>query len=183
MLPKSPDSNTLTLLSRANQFLAQALSHSTGTSSLDRMITIHGLDGSIENLLRIVVQHLDIPAATGRNLETTELAGLAGEVNAFLRDNHSLTLPYLSEIKQMRQIRNLVQHGMVDAGPDIPRCCTISERFFDRVLVSVFGIQREEIRSSFLVRNSEVRRQLRTAEHRIDAGQFLESVVSFAERV
>jgi ribosomal protein S13 len=86
------------------------------------MVTIHSLDGIVESLLRIIVQHLDIEAKTGRNLDTTELSGLAGEVNRFLIENFDLTLPYVSEIKQIRQIRNLVQHGMVDAGPDIPRC-------------------------------------------------------------
>jgi len=141
------------------------------------MITIHGLDSSVENLLRIVVQHLDVEAVTGRNLDTAELSSLAGELNRFLRDNYSFTLPYVSEIKQIRQIRNLVQHGMVDAGPDIPRCCTIAERFFDRVLLKVFGIEREEIRASALVISEEVKRHLVAAEQKIDEGKFLESVV------
>lgn len=177
-LPKAPDADTLTLLSRANQFMAHALSHSTGTSSLDRMITVHGLDSGIENLLRIVIQHLDVESATGRNLDTTELGGLAGETNRFLKDNYGIPLPYLSEIKQIRQIRNLVQHGMVDAGPDIPRCCTIAERFFDRVLNGVFGIQREDIRVASLIHNDEVKRHLVAAEQGIDKGMFLESVVA-----
>jgi len=117
-------------------------------------------------------------AVTGRNLDTTDLSGLAGEVNRFLRDKYSFTLPYVSEIKQIRQIRNLVQHGMVDAGPDIPRCCTIAERFFDRVLARVFGIERGEIRATSLVNNEEIKRHLIAAEQRIDEGEFLESVVS-----
>lgn len=145
---------------------------------MDRMITIHGLDASIENLLRIIVQHLDIEAATGKTLDASELSSLAGEVNRFLRENYRISLPYVSEIKKIRQIRNLVQHGMADAGPDIPRCCTIAERFFDRVLDEVFGIQREEIRVSSLVNNQEVKRHLVAAEQRIDEGEFLESVVS-----
>jgi hypothetical protein len=177
-LPKPPDSVTLTLLTRARQFLTHALSHSHGISSLDRMVTIHGLDSSIENLLRITVRHLDIETAAGKNLDSTELSNLAGEVNRFLKEEHDFVLPYLSEIKDIRKIRNLVQHGMVDAGPDILRFRTITERFFDKLLMGIFGIGREEIRVSSVVENTEVKGHLAIAEQKMDEDDFLMSVVS-----
>ena len=142
------------------------------------MIAVHGLDNSIENLLRLVIDHLDIGVVTGKRLETSDLAFLAGEVNRFLQDHHDSALPYLREIKSMRQIRNLVQHGMVDAGPDIGQLRVKAMRFFDRVLNDIFGIKWDEVRVSSLVSESDVKRHLETAEHERDEEQFLEAVVA-----
>jgi hypothetical protein len=75
-LPKRPDAVITTLLARALLFLTHATQHSRLNSPLDRMVSVHSLDNSVEYLLRIVVQHLDIETATGKTLDTTELAAL-----------------------------------------------------------------------------------------------------------
>jgi len=177
-LPKKPNSITLNLLCRAKLFLAHALSHSNSFSSLDRMIAIHGLDNSIEYLLRIIIKHLDIESITGKNLETPELSALAGEVNQFLHSNYNSYLPYFSEIKLIRQVRNLVQHGMVDPKPDLKRCSTVTERFFDKMLETIFGINREGLRISTLIENDVVMKHLYLAEKYLDSKKYLKSVVA-----
>ncbi|MCP4404620.1 MAG: hypothetical protein GY801_45870 [bacterium] len=177
-LPQKPDAVILTLLSRSRQFLAHALSHADNKSTIDRMLTIHGLDNSIEYLLRIIMKHLDIEAITGKSIDTAELSSLAGEVNRFLRGNYNFALPYISEIKLLRQIRNLVQHGMVDPEPDLKRWCTVTERFFQRVLEKIFGIGPEEIRISSIIEHPEVQKHLVLAEKYIDDSKFQEAVTA-----
>lgn len=177
-LPKSPDSVITTLLTRALLFLTHATQHSRLNSPLDRMVAIHGLDNSVEYLLRIVVQHLDIEAVTGKTLDTVELAALAGEVNRYLKDTYKIELPYLTEIKQIRQVRNLVQHGAVDPQPDLPRHRKIVERFFDRILSAIFGIARGTLRVSTLVENNEIRGILEHSEELLDEKKYFESIVA-----
>lgn len=177
-LPKPPDSVITTLLARALLFLTHATQHSRLNSPLDRMVAIHGLDNSVEYLLRIVVQHLDIEAATGKTLDTVELASLAGEVNRYLKDTYNIELPYLTEIKLIRQVRNLVQHGIVDPQPDLPRYRKIVERFFDRTLLVIFGIAHGTLKVSSLVEDTEVRKFVEAAEEFIDQKKYLECVVA-----
>jgi hypothetical protein len=93
MLPKAPEPVTLELLIRARQLLEHALGHSHGSSSLDRMISIHGLDNSIEYLLRIVSSHLDIESKMGKNLDSAAQSELAGEVGKFLQSHYGVRLP------------------------------------------------------------------------------------------
>lgn len=177
-LPKKPDAISLSLLVRARLFLEHALSHSNSASSLDRMIAIHGLDNCVEYLLRILIKHLDIESITGTNLETPELSALAGEVNKFLRTNYNISLPYLSEIKLLRQVRNLVQHAIVDPQPDLERHSQITERFFDKILNSIFGINKEELRISTLIVNDDVKKHLKLAEEYLDQKEYLKSIVA-----
>jgi hypothetical protein len=67
---------------------------------------------------------------------------------------------------------------MVDPVPDLERCTKITERFFDRVLEAVFGLKRDMIRISSIIKIDEVRRHLLSAEKALDEGRYLESVVS-----
>lgn len=174
---KKPDSLTLELLTRAKMLLEHAISHSSCSTSIDRMIAIHGLDNSIEYLLKIIIKHLDIESITGKNLDTCTLTALAGEINKFLSEHFNIYLPYFSEIKMIRQIRNLVQHGVVDPKPDIQRFSKITERFFDKIFINIFDITREELRVSSLIENIEVKKHLNLAEKYIDKDEFLLSIV------
>jgi len=177
-LPVAPDAVALSLLNRAKLMLAHALTHAQGTSSLDHMIAIHGLDNSVEFLLRLVSQHLDIEAKTGKAVDQAQLSGLAGEINGFLKHQYQSTLPYLTDIKRLRQVRNLVQHGSVDPGADLSRWCRIVERFFDKVLLLVFGLTRDALRISSLIQHEDVRESLSQAEEQLDKEEYLLSIVA-----
>lgn len=177
-IPKKPDYKTFELLTRAKLLLDHAISHANCASSIDRMIAIHELDNSIEYLLKIIILSLDIESITGKNFENCTLKELAGEVNKFLSDHHKINLPYLSEIKMIRQIRNLVQHCVIDPKPDIERFSRITERLFDKVFINIFDISREELKISSLINNDELKAHLKSAEKYIDEKDFLLSIVS-----
>jgi hypothetical protein len=142
------------------------------------MIAIHGLDNSVEYLLRILIDALDIEGREGKTLTTVELASLAGEVDKFLRKHHDLALPYLTEVKKLRQLRNLVQHGMVDPATEMPHLRTIVDRFYRFVFASIFGLDATTLRLSALVRAESVRTFLQEAESAIEAEEYLVSVVA-----
>lgn len=177
-LPLTPDEGLLERLQRSVEFMEHALAHVSGGSAIDRMVAVHGLDNAVEYLLRIVLDALDIEAKTQKNLDTIELASLFGEVHAFVRNEHDLRLPYRTEIKKLRQLRNLVQHGMVDPASELQPMATIVTRFYEYVFVNIFGLRPTDLRLSQLVRNSAVRVHLEKAEDRIAAGDYLETVVA-----
>lgn len=177
-IPKKPDQHTLELLIRAKLLLSHALSHVDGSLAIDKMISILGLDNSIEYMLRILVSHLDIESSTGKILETSELAALAGEINSFLKERTTRSLPYLNEIKLIRKTRNLVQHGMVDPQHELTRYANIAERFFDELLSNIYGLKRLDLRISSLIQQEDVRKHLMLAEDRLDKKNYLMSIVS-----
>jgi len=177
-LPIKPDSDVLDLLIKAKLWLAHGLSHSGELSVIDRMIAIHNYDCCIEYLLRIIIRHLEIEQLTGSNFDNPDLAWLAGEVDSFLFKEFSIRLPYFSDIKNIRRLRNNVQHGMIAPPDEINKYSTISERIFDKILFDIFGVSRDELRISSLIENSILKEHLKRAEEYLDQGKYLESIVA-----
>ena len=142
------------------------------------MIAVHGLDNTVEYVLRIVARHVDIEAVTGKSIETAELAALAGEVNRFLNERYKFALPYFPEIKLLRQMRNLVQHGISDPGAELDRLGTIVERFFNSTMERVFGLKKDDLRLSSIIVNDLVRNYLAQAEQCLDSKDWLGCIVA-----
>ena len=145
-LPAAPAPDILRRLVFARQFLEHAKAHMAGGTDLDFMIATHGADNAIEFLLKLIADHVRYEEVSGRALPETQLAKIVGELAKFLREKHGLTLPYIQEIKALRQVRNLVQHGSFTPGADIERQLTIAERFFARACTCFFGIESNEMR-------------------------------------
>jgi len=140
------------------------------------MVAIHGLDNSIENLIRIVADHLDIEGTEG-SFDSKDLGGLAGEVNRYLKDNYGASLPYLSEIKRIRQVRNLVQHGALDPGPDMAQHRRITKRFYQRVYKEIFGLELDQVLLSSLIGDEEISKIMQDSARLISEKKYLKSIV------
>ena len=115
-LPLAPTPDIMELLIKAKHFLEHAMIHAQTGNSFDSMIAIHSLDNSIEYLLRILIKHLEIEEKTGKTINTPELMALFSEVDKFLKEYTQLNgkgigLPFENEIRQLRVLRNNVQHG------------------------------------------------------------------------
>lgn len=157
--------------------------HAQTGHSFDSMIAIHSLDNSIEYLLRIIIRHLEIEEKTGRTINTAELAVLFGEVDKFLKerallDGKGVGLPFEIEIKQLRALRNNVQHGMILPISELRTFIDYGDRFFKKVLTKVFGLTPQEIAYSTLVENEQIKAHLISAETSIAAGEFLPAIVA-----
>lgn len=164
-------------------FFEHATMHAQTGHSFDSMIAIHSLDNSIEYLLRIIIRHLEIEEKTGRTINTAELAVLFGEVDKFLKerallDGKGVGLPFEIEIKQLRALRNNVQHGMILPISELRTFIDYGDRFFKKVLTKVFGLTPQEIAYSTLVENEQIKAHLISAETSIAAGEFLPAIVA-----
>lgn len=180
-LPLAPKSNIMELLIKAKHFLEHAIIHAQTGNSFDSMIAIHSLDNSIEYLLRILIKHLEIEEKTGKTINTPELMSLFGEVDKFLKENTQLNgkgvgLPFENEIRQLRVLRNNVQHGLILPISELRTFIDCGERFFKKILNKVFGLIPQEIAYSTLIENGEIKAHLVTAETKIVEGQFLPAI-------
>lgn len=177
-LPVRPSPFVYKTLVRAERMLYHAVGHSTGGSELDRMLAIHGLDNACEFLLRVIGDHLELESRGGKSLDFADFNSLAGETSKSLNSLYGYRLPYLSDLKRLHQVRNLVQHGALDPQGDIPRFVEIIRRFFNYVLHDVFGMEEGEVAASALIDDSEVKGHLVKAEGFLSRKEYLESVIA-----
>lgn len=182
-LPLTPTPHIMELLIKAKHFLEHATMHAQTGNSFDSMIAIHSLDNSIEYLLRIIIKHLEIEEKTGKTINTPELMAIFSEVDKFLKENTQLNgkgvgLPFENEIRQLRILRNNVQHGLILPINELRIFIDYVERFFQKILSKVFGLTTQEIAYSTLIENVDIKAHLITAEAKIAEGQFLPAVVA-----
>ena len=182
-LPVAPTPHIMELLIKAKHFLEHAIMHAQAENSFDSMIAIHSLDNSIEYLLRILIKHLEIEEKIGRTINTPELMGIFSEVDKFLKESTQLNgkkvgLPYENEIRQLRVLRNNVQHGLILPISELRTFIDYGERFFKKILDKIFGLTPQEIAYSTLIENEEIKAHLVIAEKKIAEGQFLPAIVA-----
>ena len=177
-LPRSPDEETLKMLIKANHFLEHAKQHAYLDNEFDTMIAIHNLDNAIEYTLRILIIHLDIEEATGKTINTCELAQLVGEIQRYLKDNSTQSLSYVQQIKMIRELRNMVQHAMILPIKEMQTYLRYGEKFFEKTLIKFFGITSNDIRYSTLIKSETIKEQLLIAEEKMNSGNYLESIVA-----
>lgn len=177
-MPIAPTEESLQLLLRARLILSHALEHASQKTEFDNMLAILGLDNTVEYILRCIASHLDLETKTGKSFDIIDLASLAATINKTLGELSEIHLPYLGEIKLLRQTRNLVQHGAIAPYADLERFSTITQRFFDKVLKTIFGFRIEELRISSVIDDKHTKEFLRTAEMSIDVKNWLEAIVA-----
>lgn len=176
-IPIKPDEIILDLLVKANECLNHSFYHASKYSHFDKMQSILSLDESIEYLLRIIIYSFDVEANTRKNFDRHGLSELAGEVNKYMKDEFNKNLPYLTEIKLIRQARNQVQHAMMNPNLEFKRLANIAERFFEKCLDDFFGVKKNELKLSSLIKSNEIKMQLQEAENKIEEEDYLQSVI------
>lgn len=182
-LPKVANPDIMELLIKAKHFFEHAKIHAESINSFDTMISIHSLDNSIEYLLRILIKHLEIEEKLSKTINTPELMAIFSEVDKFLKEHTLLNgkgigLPFENEIRQLRVLRNNVQHGMVLPVSELKSIISYGDRFFEKVLNKVFGITIQEISYSSLIENEAIKKHLVEAESNIEAKKYLEAIVA-----
>lgn len=164
-------------LIRASQFLDHAKMHAFSEGEFDSMIAIHNLDNAVEYMLRIIIMHLEIEENTGKNIVTCELAQLIGEISKYLKENEGPALSCVQELKLISELRNMVQHAMINPAADIRAYLKHAEKFLDKSLEKYFGLSRDALQYSSLIEDDAIKTLLVEAEKNIKEKKHLEAVV------
>ncbi len=175
-IPSPPSADTLDLLIRAKSLLEHAVSHSSSPTGVDPIIVVHGLDNSIEYLVRIIARHIEYELLTGDSLEKSGLLDIIAKLNKHTKATYSVTLPNFEDIRVLRQARNLVQHAAIDVAKDLAHFVRITQHFFEVALPAIFGLQVNRLSISQLIQNVQIRLYLEESETKLKLAQYLESV-------
>ena len=174
---QKPNKEEMIALLRAKQFLDHAKVHASEYSDFNTMIAIHNLDNANEYILRIIIKHLNMEEEIGRTINTCELSGLIGEIERFAKDNKLPQLPLTKEIKCIREMRNLVQHAMVNPNSDLQIYVKYSFDFFNKILERYFGIDKDILNYTLLIKNKSIAKLLNKSEKLLEEKKYLESIV------
>ena len=181
IIPTKPDDLTLQLLIRAKQLLEHAVAHSRFNTDLDRMVAIHGLDNSVEYLLRIINSYLDIESELNISFDRMSQPQMFNEINKYLIHKYQIRLPYSRDILVLRQTRNLVQHYIMDPNKELTRFSDIVTKYFEFILRKIFNINLDQLFVSSIVTDDIVRAHLMKAEEHSNKAKYLEAIVSLRD--
>ena len=141
--------------------------HAYNNTGIDRIITIHNLDNSIEWLLKSVALKFEIKLQ--KNNRYKSLYDLWDEINE--------KLPLHDEIFGLHDLRNKVQHhANIPSSEDVQRYLSSSEEFILKILKSVFDIDYDALCLSSLIENTTLRAVISKAEKAFENGEYEESI-------
>jgi hypothetical protein len=173
-----PELDTLKRITRAKYFLDHARIHSNVNSEFDSMLALHHTDNAMEILLRIIIRHLDIENQLNKSTENMSMDSLIALIDEFAKSQGLPFVPFKTELKHLRQLRNHVQHAGVLPISEIHEQLGIAFRAFDRCLQRYFDISIADVRYSTVVQNQALKAIVEEIENALDAAKYLESVVA-----
>lgn len=167
MSSQSLSAQTMKRLLYTKKLLLAAEEHKHFGTELDRVFSILLCDNAIEMLLKTIATekgiNLDKNGETFRSLWT--------------KIDRKITpkLPLTSDIFNLREERNLVQHqGAIPSQPNVDRHLNYARSFIEQVVSQQFNKNFDEIYLSDLIEVQEFRDKLKEIEHLLETGNFNE---------
>jgi len=151
------DGLEIKLLVLAKSLYLHGCTHATNKDNVSRMVAIHHFDNAIEMVLKCAV------AKKGKKPDRY-FEGLLGQVGDLI----------LSEqMRSLHRLRNDVQHaGDIPSVDSVIKYKGYAEDFFREVCDKIFGFSYDKLFLSELIRNENLREQVRKAEEAFGKGEF-----------
>jgi hypothetical protein len=153
----------------AKEFFAHGLNKSHGSGAIDKMMAVHNFHIGIEITLRAIMLHHHVRTEKTLNLEFEAMMSEIDSHGTFKGSNQKL--PYRQELRNLNQLRNMVQHHAVE-----PELATIEDyrvftkRFLIRAFNEYFATDFESLSRTSFVNNELLRRLIEKAEVRLAPG-------------
>lgn len=169
--------STFRRLLLSKELYLHGLWHSNSKSSLDKMIAIHNFHNSLEIALRSIFLHHEIRPEKHLNIDFESMLNEIDSYKTF--KEKKIKLPYRQELRNLNQIRNLVQHHAVE-----PESSTMEDwrvftrRFLTKTFDVYFNIQFDEITSIHFIENADLKNLLLTAYKFHEHKRFLDAMVA-----
>lgn len=164
------------LLLSKNIYL-HGLGHSRANSPLDKMIAIHNFHNALEIVLRSIFLHHEIRPEKQLNIDFESMLNEIDSHEKFRQNN--IKLPYRQELRNLNQVRNMVQHHAVE-----PEASTIDDwrvftnRFLIKAFKTYFNEDFDELTSTNFIECDGLKRLLLIGYELQEKHQYLESVIA-----
>jgi len=128
----------------SKQLYLHGLEHSNTSGDLNKMIAIHNFHNAIEISLRSIILAYEIRAEKQLNIDFETMLNEIDNYNKF--KEKEMKLPYRQELRNLNQLRNMVQHHAV-----IPESSTMDDwrvftkRFLSKAFEQYFNNEFDKI--------------------------------------
>lgn len=155
----------------AKQLFLHGVDHSEKAGPLNKMIAIHNLHNAIEIVLRTIFLHFEIRAEKELNIGFENMLKEIDGHTCF--KDQGVKLPYRQEMRNLNQIRNLVQHHATEpASSTIEESRVFTRRFLIRTYQKYFGCDFETISMISMIEDEQLRDLFELSSSEITAGNF-----------
>ncbi len=160
----------------SKQLYLHGLDHSRQYSALDKMIAVHNFHNAIEITLRAIILHYEIRLEKELNITFEVMLNEIVSHNNFKDD--SIKLPYRREIRNLNELRNMVQHHAVE-----PESATMedwrvfSKKFLVRTYEQYFDISFDNLSPVDFINNEPLRSILKDATANLDDANWERAIV------
>ncbi|MBK5190071.1 MAG: hypothetical protein JJE19_01025 [Methanosarcinales archaeon] len=137
--------------------------HGLSSSSMDRMLAIHHFDNSVEITLKNILLKYGIKTENELKINFDTLWASVNNYGPFRTQNQKL--PYESEMKGLRTVRNRIQHHAdVPSSEDVDKYRIATRAFLESVFDEYFeGVNFPEISSLDWIEGEWIRKRLTMA--------------------
>lgn len=170
---------TIRRLLLAKQLYLHGLDHTNRTGALNKMIGVHNFHNAIEITLRSIFLHHEIRPEKQLNIEFEVMLSEIDKFAKFQADD--IRLPYRQELRNLNQLRNLVQHHAVE-----PETSTMEDwrvftkRFLEKSFDTYFGVDFESISALDMIQNERLRKLLELSQIKLHESFYSQSI-AFAD--
>jgi len=175
--------NEIRKLVLAKKLFLHGCDHSFQKDAISRMIAIHNFDNAIEMVLDCVVTKFNLVLNGKSDKKSKKYWGFHDYLNA-IKSSNKVKLPLENQIKELRDIRNGVQHR-----GDIPDIAMVikykgyTEDFLKEIIMDAFSIPYEELSLSTLIENRKLKEKVLKAEKAFEKKEYKDCILVVADEV
>ncbi|HOP40448.1 MAG TPA: hypothetical protein PLI53_05345 [Geobacteraceae bacterium] len=176
MVTIKPENKPVTFrrLLLAKELYLHALEHSTKVGDINKIIAVHNFHNAIEIALKAIVLNYGIRGEKQLNIDFETLLNQIDNYQAFKEQEQRL--PYRQEVRNLNQIRNLVQHhGIEPESSTMEDWRVFSKNFLVRIYDEYFGCDFNKISLATLINDCRLRQLLELASDKISSELWLEA--------
>jgi hypothetical protein len=157
----------------SKQLYSHGLEHSNKSGALNKMIAVHNFHNSIEVALRSIIIYYEIRPEKTLNID---FENMLNEVDNHLKAQN-LKLPYRQDIRNLNQLRNLVQHHAVE-----PESSTMDEwrvftkRFLEKICDEYFHLKFESLSSLDMIDDNSLKEILQLSLEKLHESKMAKSL-------
>jgi hypothetical protein len=167
---------TLRRLLLAKQLFLHGIDHSEKAGPLNKMIAIHNLHNAVEVVLRAIFLHFEIRPEKELNIGFENMLGEIDKHPGFR--NQGVQLPYRQEMRNLNQVRNLVQHHALEpASSAVEESRVFVRGFLRRAYQAYFGCDFETISSISMIEDELLRELMELSSSEIATGDLKKALV------
>lgn len=170
---------TIRRLLLAKQLYLHGLDHTNRAGALNKMIGVHNFHNAIEITLRSIFLHHEIRPEKQLNIEFEVMLGEIDKFPKFQADD--IRLPYRQELRNLNQLRNLVQHHAVEPETSTMEYWRVfTKRFLEKSFDTYFGVDFESISALDMIQNECLRKLLELSQTKLQENCYSHSI-AFAD--